>query len=204
MYNFKNYLNKFQGKTAWMFGKGPSLEIVKHLNIPENDIKIGINESCRVVDCDYIFAHDEITLEHIWDAKGIFVMEYRFKPLIIPEVANRVMFYNKYQNDIDGSFDELIVWPKQTMCDNEMLVGYQGTAHSAIHFCHYTGISKIILLGFDHEQGRVYHPDLLKYTIMAEVSVYDLIFKNMLKMGTIFNIEIQRIKLLKNEAPPMY
>lgn len=200
MNQFQSYHNLFEGKTAWIFGKGPSLELINYLNVPPDVVKIGINESCRLVPCNYIFAHDEITLPHIWDASGIFILEYRFKELIPIEQLSRVIFYNKYQDDLDGSFENLIGWPTDIMRDNEMLVGYQGTVHSAIHFCHYTGIKNIVLLGFDHEEGNVYYNHLKQFTEISETFLYDVIYQTVLRMAKILNISIKRIRLLQNET----
>lgn len=191
---FKNYLDAYEGKTAWIFGKGPSLEMFKYLNIPKDDIRIAINEACNVVDVDFVFAHEKETLPLIWENACHFVLEYKFKNDIPEKESDYVVFYNKYQVGNDGVYDYLIGWDKQRMADSEMLIGITGTVHSAVHFCHYTGIKRIILVGFDYEAGEKLYDGFEKLAEYTFPKVYEDIYFTILKMAVFFGIEIRRMR----------
>jgi len=98
----KNFLNRYKPE-AWLFGKGPSLELAKSLVIPNQDICISINESCYFMPVvDYIFAHDPLTFPFIFDfPHGRFMIDDRFPYLVTEAIKDRTHIYHKEQTDIN-------------------------------------------------------------------------------------------------------
>jgi hypothetical protein len=191
---FNDYMNAMEGKTAWIFGKGPSLEVVHHIKIPADDVVIAINEACNVVDADFVFCHEAESFPLMWNAPGVFILEYKFTNAFKEEEKHRIVCYNKFQHEVDGKYKDCIKTSKEEMQQKEMLVGITGTAHSAFHFCHYAGITKVILVGFDYEADGALYSGLGQLANYTMPQVYQDIYEKIMEMSEVFKIQVKRIR----------
>lgn len=141
---------KHRGETAWLFGKGPSLD---HFDLSQaGPLRICINESALIVDDPtFFFAHDETPIKNVsgeFSHDCVAVLEISrarlAEKLGIPK--NNIYLYQKEPIlffDSLASINEIAA--------SSSLVGANGTAHSAIHFCKLIGVKCVKLIGFEGE-----------------------------------------------------
>lgn len=195
---FADYKDAFTGKRAWIIGSGPSLDIEPLINIPDDDIIMCINITANNVKrCDFVFAHDQITIPLI-DKDTTYVIDYSLKNYLNTKQRENAILYNKYQFGINGDFEWITSFTKEQMCSKEMLLGMWGTIHSMIHFCWFSGISHIMLIGIDPEQHGVYHQSQDVFGIINNKCTHLLIHYGTLALLKHFNISMNRI-IIKNE-----
>ena len=139
-------------KTAWVFGKGPSLDGFDMDRA--GPLRICINEAISVVPCaSFFFAHDEVPIQRaaeIWDAECKAVLQpKRAEHAIRCGIPRESIFtYEKKRGD-----QSVLQWPSDEIAKQSSLYGQSGTVHSAIHFCKLLGVISVFMIGFDGGGG---------------------------------------------------
>ena len=179
------FLNRHAGETAWLFGKGPSLN---HFDIQTaGPVRAGINDvSAHVPNCLYCFANDgvEAWADLYREGQTLFQPERAigyFKPF--DAVACPVVTYE------DAWEDSLMDLPREKLA--ECLAVRRGTLGSAIQVLHVMGISKIIAVGIDggnvHASGHKWRTRLK----LGHAKEYDAIRDNAIRTAERLGIDLQ-------------
>lgn len=145
-------LHCHRGQRAWLFGKGPSLDV-----FPFEDsgaLRICVNESLRAVpQPSYFFAHDEGPIRNVaedWPDGCNAILQMPRAILAeqcgIPERSIFVYDKRYCDNGVRDMEAEAIAW-------HGSLYGNSGNVHSAVHFCRLIGATGIIMVGFDGSGG---------------------------------------------------
>ena len=141
--------NKHAGQSAWIFGKGPGLDLFDQSDA--GTLRICINESLFRVDSpSYFFAHDEVPIERVskrWPLGCLAILEPARGAFAascgIPE--DDIWVYQKV--DLAGGPGHIVDRR------SPVLVGKTGTVHSAIDFCRLVGANEVVLVGFEGRGG---------------------------------------------------
>lgn len=142
------HARSFSGSSAWLFGKGPSLDTFDMQRA--GNLRICINESLiRVPNPTYFFAHDEKPIQRVatdWPAGCTGVLETSRAQFAVScgVPSDDLICYDKHQLSAGESLEQFLNLPGR-----KTLVGISGTVHSAIHFCKLIGVAHISLVGFD-------------------------------------------------------
>ena len=143
---------RHEGETAFVFGKGPSLD---HFDIDQaGPLRICINESIRSVPRSaYFFAHDELPIRRAaecWQSGCRAILQLPRAELACDcGIADESIYvYDKRQGE--GHSTTLTA---EQMAARNCLYGNSGTVHSALHFCRLIGASRVELIGFDGAGG---------------------------------------------------
>jgi hypothetical protein len=146
------FCGKHAGDTAYVFGKGPSLDTFD-MTLAKGP-RVCINESALVVPCPtYFFAHDEKPISRVasmWPERCTAILEpsraqYAVK-CGLPEDA--IAVYGLRHGDIS-----VLGLTRDEVARRNVLYAKLGTVHSAIHFCHLIGVSRVVMVGFDGQGG---------------------------------------------------
>ena len=151
-----DFKNAHPGKWAYVFGKGPSLDLFDAP--PNGDVRICINESCLVVDSpDYAFTHHHDIAEKMAGSAAILFLHRTNTP--VPESIDRtrVVVYEKAQCGLENSPNRrltdlamrVLSRTRDQIASGGVLYGTSGTVHSALHFAWLCGIVGVRLVGFD-------------------------------------------------------
>ena len=146
------FLNRHAGEPAWIFGKGPSLDLFPMDQA--GPLRLCINESALVVpEPTYFFAHDEGPIQRVaakWPQGCIAVLEpARALYAAWRKIPDDSIFtYGKRQDD-----SRVLAMTAEQIADHAVLYGRLGTVHSALHFCRLVGVSSVTLVGFDGSEG---------------------------------------------------
>ena len=145
-------LDSHRSETAWIFGKGPGLDICDLGSI--GSLRICINESALVVPkptC--FFAHDEQPIKRVaagWPAGCLAILQSPRAELAvrcgIP--TNSIFTYEKRQRE-----PEILDWSAEKIATESTLLGLTGTVHSALHFCKLIGVVSIVFVGMNGGGG---------------------------------------------------
>lgn len=169
-------MNRHKGDTAWLFGKGPSmdkyLESADYDNPESGKVRIVINEAALLVKKpNYFFAHDVGPMNRVFNPeRHVFKPELtidqrvarKFPPgliTIIPEthyqVANTakvwldtVFCYQRANNE-----EKLLKLGPEKLAETHSLYSQSSTPQSAVHFARLIGCVGIVLVGFDGGGG---------------------------------------------------
>ena len=146
------FLNLHAGQTAWLFGKGPSLQNYDFKQAGK--LRFAINDViAHIPDCKYGFANDGVAKWRDVYHQG----QILFQPLrAISEFDSRngavnceVVTYKDFQDD------SRLALPREQIA--ELPTIRRGTLGSALQIMHVMGIVKIYMVGFDgggdHAQG---------------------------------------------------
>ena len=145
-------LLRHRGETAWLFGKGPSLDTFDMARA--GSLRVCINESALCVPApSYFFAHDEAPIQR--------VAAERSSPCTAILETSRARFAEKCGWGKENIFvyekrrldQKLLSMPPQALAATHALYGNSGTVHSAIHFCHLVGVVEVVMVGFDGGGG---------------------------------------------------
>lgn len=141
----KDFMGVHAGETAWIFGKGPSLDAFDMAQA--GPLRCAINDVVRYVPgCIYGFANDSVAAWKDVYAAG----QVLFQPLRLEhdmhaarcEVdAERVWF-------ADGYEPERMAWTREQLADRGLAVR-RGTLGSAEQILHVMGVKKIVCVGID-------------------------------------------------------
>ena len=167
------FVNKHAGCTAWVFGKGPSVDqyltSLEHLDSHTKDsVLIAINEAVLVVrDPDYFFCHDGPVLERCVDPwnhgfkQGRADVDDRIS-LVYPHECTAILrheheglyqgldahYYTKAQQEAT-----LLSLSPEKLAETGKLYGESSTTQSACHFAKLIGAARVVLVGIDGGEG---------------------------------------------------
>lgn len=150
--DLSHFHNMHPSERAWLFGKGPGLDLFRQHEA--GDLRICVNESLsRVNRPTYFFAHDEKPISHVannWPTGCTAVLQPERAAFAVVNgiPASQICVYKKKQIDL-RRFNLL----SNNDSNGDWLLGISGTVHSAIHFCFHVGVRKISMIGFDGEGG---------------------------------------------------
>jgi hypothetical protein len=152
MHHLSELLRCHDGSQAWIFGKGPSLDVFDARGAGR--LRICINESLlRVEVPTYFFAHDERPISHVAEH-----WQSGCKAILEPDRANfaahkgippdDIYVYRKCEQD----FNVLHLTPEE-IAKSGQLLSLSGTVHSAIHFCRLVGAAALVFVGIEGRGG---------------------------------------------------
>jgi hypothetical protein len=142
-----DFLGKHRGETAWMFGKGPSLDgFDMALAGP---LRCAINDVVKVVPgCVYCFARDPVAAwahhyrpEHVLFQPAAIQGDIHARKADVP--CERIWF----ADERDG-WPERLAWPAERMAEEGLAV-LAGTLCSAEQILRIMGVARIMCVGID-------------------------------------------------------
>lgn len=152
MFRIDDLLHRHRGEEAWVFGKGPSLDVFQFEN--SGTLRICVNESLRAVpQPSYFFAHDEGPIRNVagdWPdgCNAILQMERAILAAKCGIPERSIFVYEKRY--CDNAVRDM---EPEAIARHGCLYGNSGTMHSAIHFCRLIGATRITMVGFDGSGG---------------------------------------------------
>lgn len=148
------FIGKHHGETAWLFGKGPSLDGFDFA--AAGPLRVAINDVVgRVPGCVYGFANDSVAAwAHVYQPGLVLFQPRRLEHDIhaarCPVACERVIFD-------DDQDDERLAWPPERLA-REGLSVRRGTLGSAGQILRVMGVRRIICVGIDgggqHASGQ--------------------------------------------------
>lgn len=142
----KDFLGIHSGRTAWIFGKGPSLD-----SFDMNDagaIRCAINDVVRYVpNCTYCFSNDAVNAwSHLYKPEHVLFQPARvysdgFLKAEVPPAAELVTYPDIHD-------DSRLAWSRE-MLATEGLTIRRGTLGSALQILHIMGVAEIVCVGID-------------------------------------------------------
>lgn len=144
-----DFLHKHDGQTAWIFGKGPSLD--RFDMDSAGPLRCAINDVVQAVPgCVYCFASDSVRAwKHLYREQDIlFQPDRALQDSFVPPgsvVCERV----GYPDDYD---DERIFLPRAELARG--LAIRRGTLNSALQILHIMGVSRVVAVGIDGGQSH--------------------------------------------------
>lgn len=141
----RDFLNLHAGETAWLFGKGPSLD--RFDMALAGPLRVAINDVVRYVPgCRYGFANDSVERWAEFYQPG----QVLFQPLRVlhdihagkpPLACERVWFADDWD-------DDRLVWPIERVAEHGLTVR-RGTLGSAGQLLRLMGVAKVVCVGID-------------------------------------------------------
>lgn len=202
----KDFLFKHTGETAWVFGKGPSLD---RFNLDDaGPLRCAINEVIQYIpDCPYGFACDSVIdwqdvykPGHVlFQPRRVFGAGYKAAD---PD-CERIFF-----DDAHG--DDRILWTREQLA-NDGLAIKRGTLGSTLQILHIMGVSKIVAVGIDggqqhaarewrtrirNEHFRDYNTIRAQFILGCHLLGIELEFPNL--GGDYLPNGMKRVKILRN------
>lgn len=141
-----DFLNIHRGETAWMFGKGPSLDSFDMSQA--GPLRCAINDVVKEVPgCRYCFANDSVAAwEHVYEPGHVLFTPARtindgFQRPVVPEKPETIVF-------ADIHHDDRLSWSREMLAEHGLTIR-RGTLGSALQILHIMGIAEIICVGID-------------------------------------------------------
>lgn len=148
-----DYLDRWKGETAYLFGKGPSLDTFPMASA--GPLRITINEAALVVpDPTFMFAIDGKPLTNIGTPPCMAILGPDEVSKRFDASGNLLHAGRTYQR---GSFEtyrkhtgrDILDWPKEKVAAAGELYFDGGTVQPAAHFAWMLGVIEVVLVGFD-------------------------------------------------------
>ena len=180
--SWRQLKNKHAGKTAWVFGKGASLD--DYLESPDSNIenqsgqvRLVVNEAALVVSKpNYFFAHDITGIDRAmcpekWGFKnGYEVIDSRVRRKYDPDCVailvngphpSHLVYAARYKDRCPhmfgyrkGQFDtKLLKLSVDELVETHALYAESATIQSACHFAKLIGCVKVVVVGVDGGKG---------------------------------------------------
>lgn len=153
---FQEYKDCHAGKIAYVFGKGPSVDIWKECGMPilPNSITISVNNFAEIYQTDYVFSTDQ----GIWFAYSGKIATFMAMPndkgKSFEKKADHDWFLHCHDIRRDCAALRLT---KDQIAETRWLYTASSSVQPAIHFAWYTGCSELILVGVDGGTGHSKH-----------------------------------------------
>lgn len=141
----KDFINLHRGETAWLFGKGPSLDSFDMS--AAGPLRVAINDVVKEVPgCLYGFANDSVEAwAHVYRPEHVLFQPLRLHHDIhardIPVAAERIWFADDWDS-------ERLAWSPERLAADGLCVR-RGTLGSAGQILRVMGVSRIICVGID-------------------------------------------------------
>jgi hypothetical protein len=140
-----DYLGKHTGQTAWIFGKGPSLDAFDMASA--GPLRCAINDvAAYVPGCVYTFANDSVAKwAHVYQPGHTLFQPLRLQHDIhaahVPVPCPRIWFADEADAD-------RLTWPRERLAAEGLAIRH-GTLGSAGQILHLMGVKRIIAVGID-------------------------------------------------------
>lgn len=189
-----NFVNKHSGQTAWILGKGQSLELLPKMTFEKSEIIVCINESFLAlskfddnIKVDYVFGHPIEAVIANKD-KYLYVVEDRYLNKI-EDKSNLLVFHKIDTNSIEQAKPHIVDRSRSEVAESNSLIGITGSIHHAVHFLWLCGINRINLIGVNPESGNYF--DGCEFdSIPSKLNVYDRIYKDTVSLCEVLGIDL--------------
>lgn len=188
----KNFLNIHAGETAWIFGKGPSLDSFDMATA--GPLRCAVNDVVRYVpDCRYCFANDPVNdWAHLYAPDHVLFQPSRTlgDGFLNPTRDHRAELVT-YE---DLHCDERLTMSREQLADGGLSIR-RGTLGSVIQILHIMGVREVVCVGID---GGGRHADKQFLTRLRANHAEDY---NAIREAFILAAKIMGIRVRFHNAP---